>query len=130
MKMNIDILKTWRKEWFFFRWCRGRQLLFRTKSIHRLLLRKYFDSPDSITGFKFEESSGLLTYEFEKSSSHSNRQFSTLLWSKPSIHFQVNRNVDNHNLRFCLSYRFRPFGLFRKSTHSSIGEIDQTWESV
>jgi hypothetical protein len=37
------------------------------------------------------------------------------------IHLQIDWTVNDHRYKY-LDYRFRPFGLFRKSTHSSIGE--------
>lgn len=126
----MNDLKTRRKKGFTLWWFRGSHLLFRTKSIYGLLFRQYLYFQNTITGIQIEGSARLLANKVEKSSSQKQRHLSTLLRSESSIHFQVNRYIDNHNLRFCLSYRFRPFGLFRKSTHSSIGEIDQTWESV
>lgn len=92
------------------------------KAINRLLLREDFYCKNlTLVSSNSENASRKLQQIITKGLTNSKSELSSLLWCEFLIYLQINWAIYNHNLRI-KSNRFRPFGLFRKNTHSSIGE--------
>lgn len=100
-----------------------------SKAVYRLLLRENLNCKNlTIVSFHFQASSRRCYELISKELPYSNRELSTVLWSELCLYFKVNWAINYHTILRLKSNRFRPFGLFRKSTHSSIGEEIHTFE--
>lgn len=102
-----------------------------SKSADNFSLRKYLNSDRLPFGsLKAKSSSGFFSYPIRNEFTHIHREFFSILRIEFQIYLNVDRAIYNHLFEIKWVSDFDLLVIFRKSTHSSIGEGQLTWVKV